>query len=291
MKRVKSLHITPLAIVYLAVFLTSLWIGHNAGDKTRIAIARHNESVPSQERIVVQKDVLKYIARTNNNSAKSPSTREDIPLTQLNEPEGSDRQRNILVIGVDSIELTQPRLKAVWMILYLKDLLHFMMMPIYPSTFTQDKDLSNADSNLAKQFNLDASNAPDPTFMQALSDKELWWSGYVVLDESALEDLLTFSYVGENSYPDTLDSIPDAWDDPFTALMAQTRFAQGLCSKSHRFSMTDTEELLDIAADIYPHYTTDLDLEFFLTEIKNALRYNGGISCEFPSLTVITKNP
>ena len=285
MKHIKNLHFSPLAILYLAFFITSLWIGHTAGNKTRAAITQHNE--PGQKSLFSRNDVLKSAPRPVIKPIKSGLSREEIPAPRQDTLVGPDRQRNILVIGVDNLESTQPRLKAIWIILYLNDLPHFMMLPIYPTAPSLGEVLPAPDSTLTTLFNLDSNKNPNPAFIQELAKKDLWWSGYMILDEFAIEELLVFSYVGETSQPGGYKTMPDPLDDPFNALMVQTRYAQDLCSRSNRFTLTNTKELLNLAANIYPHYTTDLDLELILIEIKNALKYNGGISCEFPSLTAI----
>jgi len=79
--------------------------------------------------------------------------------------------------------------------------------------------------------------------------------------------------------------------DPEAALSSQTRFVQEMCRHSSWFSTAEPEHILDLAANIFPHIRTDLDLELAVSEIKNAIRVGGGISCEFPTVIASTNGP
>ncbi len=104
-----------------------------------------------------------------------------------------NHQRNILLIGIDSFQAEEPRLEGVWMVLYLRDLPHFMLVPVYPNRTPGEQNSAVVDQNLAHLFTLEDNQTPGNLFFQALKDKELWWNGYLILDRAALSEIIALT--------------------------------------------------------------------------------------------------
>jgi hypothetical protein len=125
-------------------------------------------------------------------------------------------------------------------------------------------------------------------FLQALKDKQLWWDGYIVLDKSALVEILamTSSESGTTSQSQQLPAInlAEIEEAPMRALLGQAQLAQELCRNSGVMIASDKKRFPGLIAQASAHIRTDLDLAEIAGEVVDALRYGGGISCEFPSL-------
>ena len=278
---------------YGVLFIASASIGRWAGHQTRTALAFG--ASPLQEGQQASLPELKPSQRADHQLKSTDLiTAQTDPQIPTPQPM-PDRQRNILVIGVDDLLTAAPELQSVWMVLFLKDVPHLMMMPVYPQPSMGSANSQALDENLASLFRLDDEMNPSAEFIQALEDRELWWMGYLLLDQQALRQTLDVvagnSPSGGSMIDELLSSIPADSLDPGTVLSSQTRLVQEMCRYSSWLSASDTEHILDLAAQIYPHFRTDLDLEAAVAELKNTIRFGGGISCEFPSVTASINKP
>ena len=279
--------IIGIVLVFSAVFITSLWLGHRLGNTTRRAVL---SILPStREQATTSKIELKH--------AKHSFLQPKIEVQQdssASQP-GFNRQRNILLIGIDSFQAEEPHLEGVWMILYLRDLPHFMMMPVYPNRLQGAGNSTVVDQNLAHLFKLDDRQTPSDLFLQALKDKQLWWDGYIILDRSALSEIVELTSAGDEATHQnqqlSASNLPDVEEEPLRALMGQVQLAQELCRNSGMVLATDGNRLPSLIAMVSAHIKTDLNMEEIAGEVESALRYGGGISCEFPSLVTAANLP
>ncbi|OGO28067.1 MAG: hypothetical protein A2W33_10565 [Chloroflexi bacterium RBG_16_52_11] len=286
----------PLLIwigLYLVLFIGSVWIGRWAGHQTRTALAFGDHST-RQNQPGNQEEIKRY--RQPSFQPKSlalqiTETAPDLPSPQII----PDRQRNILVIGVDDMLSAEPQLQSLWMVLFLNNVPHLMMVPIYPAPVLGSANSQIMDEDLASLFRLDDEMTPAAEFITSLEDQELWWTGYIILDQQALRQILAV-IVGSSPSAESFanDMLASAQGDallPEAALSSQTRFVQEMCRLSSWFSTADPEQILDMVANIFPHIRTNLDLEVAVSEIKNAVHLGGGISCEFPTVIASTNGP
>jgi hypothetical protein len=286
---------TPLFWIafYGFLFITSALIGRWAGHQTRTALAFGASPLQKDPHAPLAELRLSQRADFQPKSAPILPAQTD-PQIPTHQPM-PDRQRNILVIGVDDLLSAEPELQSVWMVLFLKDIPHLMMMPIYPQPSMGSVSSQMLDENLASLFRLDDEKNPSAEFIQALEDRELWWTGYILLGQQALSQTLDVvagnSPSGGSTIDALLSTIPADSLDPGVVLSSQTRLVQEMCRYSSWLSTSDTEQILGLAAQIYPHFRTDLDLEAAVAELKNTIYLGGGISCEFPSVTASINQP
>jgi hypothetical protein len=296
----KSYRLLLSVILFTSFFLMSWWVGHQIGTRTRIAIAASAEQI--EQSIKEHPLRLKFIRRAGEISKTPMYT----PLSQVNADLGTRadhpqntaipaRQRNLLIIGVDDLRAKSPRLISVWMIFYLLDTPHFMLVPIYPTTHSGGFDQPFLDESLSNTFQLDPEQAPGAEFLQSLHAKDLWWSGYIILDQTALDAIRKFvgGKVAKSNLNHPLSSrnIPDPQQDTRAALIGQARFAQDLCGGAAGLFSIETSQILDLFTRLSSHVRTDLDLQQAIEEIQFSLRNGGGVSCEFPSLEAQTAQP
>lgn len=290
-------HRLILALVFIASFsLMSIWVGYRVGSRAHVAIAAN--AVKLQRRI--EEDVVRLKnAHRFSEISKTPIKPADRLVGAAAKPQTSSlalaRQRTILIIGIDDLRARHPQLISVWMAFYLLDTPHFMLVPIYPSTSSVGLTQPILDDTLASLFRIDTGSSPGVEFIQALQAKDLWWTGYILLDRDALESIRKFAEGNtsrsKQNHILAPSSIPDPRQNLKAALMGQTRFAQDLCRSSSGLSSMESGQVVGLIKRLSSHFMTDLDLVQVMNEIQTALKNGGGISCEFPSLETPSAQP
>jgi hypothetical protein len=275
-----------IVLLFSTLFIISLCLGRWLGNNTRQAVLAAWPITPEKE---------KYIGSELKHAQHSISQPKIIQEESTANQPSSSRQRNILLIGIDSFQSDEPRLEGVWMVLYLRDLPHFILMPVYPNQLQGEGSIALVDQNLASLFKLENKQTPSDIFLQALKDKQLWWDGYMVLDRSALSEILTLTSAEEETTRKnqqlSVSSLPDSEEAPMRALLIQAQLAQELCRNSGVVLASGSNWLPSLIDRASALVRTDLDLGEIAGEVKSALRYGGGISCEFPSLTTAANLP
>ncbi len=272
-------HIVSLLLLYSCLGASSIWAGNRLGKLARLAI-QNSVSAARQGEASLH---LMRASRPAGQLKLPPKSIDQAP--DLAVPE---HQRSILLIGIDDFQAKQPRLEGLWMVFYLNDLPHFILVPIYPNRQPGTAMKPLVDQQLAAIFSLQSDGSPHPTFLQALRDKDIWWNGYLMLDKTALEQIQDYSHQHANRSEHTpLESIPPTNEDPLQALLGQTRLAQQLCQSSTLALGNDIGEILDFLDKTSTHLSTDLNLHLLLVEIHHGLQVSGGVSCEFPTLAAL----
>jgi hypothetical protein len=98
-----------------------------------------------------------------------------------------DEQRNLLVIGVDQLNSSQPVLESAWLVLYNPGVPHFSFVPLYP---IQDESHPDFDQAIQLAFKVNSDKTPNAAFLHALRSSGAWWDHYVLLDELALAEII-----------------------------------------------------------------------------------------------------
>ena len=231
----KIARLTGTILLFLLIFSFSLWLGRGIGTTTRRSVlaaisssSRHSSSVALE-----LKQAKHNLSQTKVAAQRARDTRQ----------EASGRQRNILLIGVDSLQSEAPRLEGVWMVLYLRDTPHFMLLPVYPSQTQNQDNPALIDQNLARLFSLEDEQTPNPLFLQALKDKQLWWDGFIVLDKSALVEILALTSSGNAttspSQQQAATNLTNVEEAPMRSLLGQAQLAQELCRSSGAMLASD----------------------------------------------------
>ncbi len=201
-------------------------------------------------------------------------------------------QRNLLLVGVDSFESTNPQLKSVWLVLQIatNNPQRFTLLPLYP---TPDSQALVAQEVLQASFDLDRSGAVLPAFFEAIHAADFWWSNYVVLDQAGLAKMIDMAGgidlgKGAESGDQALSSLKSPQAGQAAALHTQAIVLQAICSQN-------AEQLLKLDAKhvfqlLGGHLRTDLEIERFIQEWQMPLIPAGRPSCEFPTLQA-SQNP
>jgi hypothetical protein len=266
MKKLRSLP-------YLVIFLLNLLIGFLGG--SQVLPERTGKAYP----IFVQTAGM------------------DSPIPAL-----ANGQRSILLITVDKLEARKPRLTGVWAILYVPTNPRVTLLPIYPALNQKETG-----EELANSFRIQQSaGSPslDPAFISLIQEQIPWWSGYILVDQTALAEVVDLWVyppgLGRNISPSNAGSrsadhsgsqlvsdIPKVWEDPYSALFSQASLYQELCwGVAWAGAGLDASQTQEALAGIRKHFSTDLDPEIFVKEIQNLREQGGSLVCEFPTLSV-----
>jgi hypothetical protein len=160
------------------------------------------------------------------------------------------------------------------------------LMPVYPSPAQQD-EVAGPEKSLALQFDLDAVGHPSPGFLASLKTTGLWWSGYLMIDQIALIELVEFvndlDIEAENPMNGVLavTGLADPEEDSRGNLQGQTELAAELCRRTVR--LAPAVDMAPLVALFPEHARTDLKPADLVSAWKNMRETNRGLACEFPA--------
>jgi hypothetical protein len=251
-------------VPYLAIFLANLLIGYLGG--LRVLPASQMEAV---------------------SMAISDSVIANAPIPSL-----ANGQRSLLLITVDRLEAPQPHLTGIWLVLYIPSDPRLTFLPIYPTPPMKDggKELTDA----FRLNNNGSFTSPDALFLDLIRKHVPWWSGYILLDESAMVEVVDIMTKGEmasknsdsNQYSQGMSEL-SIDRDPYSALFGQASLYQDICwGVAWMESGTELAELRNHFALEEGHFSTDLLPDQILADLQNLRGQGGSIVCEFPTLSV-----
>lgn len=285
----KNYRLLTFVFLFTGFLLQGFWFGRKLGNQIQVAQGTDKDQAKityrhSNELINTPEDPLSHMI-----TPPVPST------SATDDHEGIIHQRNLLVIGVDDLDSDSPSLKSVWLIIFMPNTPHFMLLPIYPnSSFSGNNQLSIS-ANLSGAFQLDRHKTPRDSFFKAIKAKDIWWNGYILLDETALIEVNDFvgriSQINSSNIINTLKNVPDPDDDPLGSLLGQAQIVQSLCSQTLHLSTVDKRQYLKLLEKVREHIRSDLDFDTTITDWQQLITYSGNISCEFPSLAAPNFNP
>ena len=194
-------------------------------------------------------------------------------------------QRNILIILVDSLSTSNPRLEGVWLVGKLSTNPRLVFFPIFPvSGAGEGEQWSGA-------FGLDAAGEPANAFLENLKTKNIQWDNYLLVDYPSLADLIELTgkidWNGQQlSGPEVVAKIPFTRLDPQAALQAQAFVAQELCSNTALLMQSADPMLLWGLLTHRMH--SDLELASLQAARDDFALIVGGPRCEFPTFQEIS---
>jgi len=196
----------------------------------------------------------------------------------------STRQRNILVVGVDDLKEPTPTLESVWIIANFPGSPRLVLLPIFPLSPKIDHD---GNKELVGAFNSSSKGLLNETFLNELKNRNLWWSDYVILDETAMEMILNF--VGNpdqtgraNTLKPVISRHPNSAKDLEGVHQKQVGLLSYLCRYANQTNPSQGPS--SILALIPEHIRTNLKPPEIINRWKTLISYRGGFSCVFPTL-------
>ena len=189
-------------------------------------------------------------------------------------------QRIFLLVGVDSLDPSTAQLKSLWLATYMPSDPSIRLLPVLSSR----EGINNAiEHPLNRAFELNGVNGRvilDNGFINYLKENNYWWSGYIVFDETILQN----TYKSLNDQGATSKVLPMAQKSPanLNEISTQVLILQAACQKlSDRLIDPNWSEIETL---IPAHILTDLDIQQFSSEWENTLASGRGINCVFPTM-------
>ena len=136
------------------------------------------------------------------------------------------------------------------------------------------------DYDFTRNFSLDEGSLPSEEFLDSLRGRDILWHNYVLLDETALNEiteLLEMPRASDEGYLHTWQ------DDPKASLDGQLALFDQLCK-----TFTQRPEIDDISPFIIgrtPHLTTDVPVHQIIMDWRLLNTYGESLRCEFPTLS------
>lgn len=296
----KNHRIPTLIILFVGFLLSGFWVGQQIQNL-------YIGNQPSANRINSKSIIIDVSTKgvvfqpEANSQAQSQIPLPPLPANHLEEQKAHStntipkiHQQNILVIGVDRLDAPTPNLVSVWLIIGMPNSPHLMLLPIYPDPVPALGNSSSTGEKLASIFQLDANQSPHPSFFDALQTLDLWWNAYILLDETALAEVIgftgSFSNISQNEAK-IVENVPDPWSDPLGALFGQAEIVQNLCRRTALMSTVANWQYLNLYETIQEHIRSDLDVKSIISAWQGLLAQGGRISCEFPTLAAPLYRP
>jgi hypothetical protein len=222
---------------------------------------------------------------------RNPVQSVQAPVVSVSQPQAaanavpSPDQRNILVILVDSLSASAPRLEGIWLVGKLSTNPHLVFFPIYPSERESEAE------RWSGAFALDANGQPAAAFLDNLKVKNIHWDNYLLVDHPSLADLIELSgridWNGQQlSGPDVVEKMPLAQLEPQAALQAQAFVAQELCRNTALLMQSADPALIWGLLTHRMH--SDLELASVQAARNDFALIVGGPTCEFPTFQEIS---
>lgn len=205
-------------------------------------------------------------------------------------------QRNILMVLVDNLSSPQPQLKSLWLILYMPQSPIVTLMPVFPSAMNVESD---SNEELYQNFSITPAHSGlvlEQAFLDILAEKELTWSGYVILDEIGINNLTT-SLVDPNNLfnltnrsksflslntkitPDLFNSVADIQ----FILKEQGSFYNEVCWEAVRSQNPSESGIPPAVQNLIPnHLVLSFDEAVFSAEFDLLRQYGSSLLCEIP---------
>jgi hypothetical protein len=219
-------------------------------------------------------------------------------------------QISLLLVTVDSLQAARPRLESVWLVELVPPDPCLTLLSVYPSFSGEE---AQRDGSLAGAFRVEAitnSLQVGQAFLEALQNRNLFWSGTVLLDKYALAQTLdylnlpqlqqslsgdqtsdkpnvTTQPVGSLNGTAKLKAMPSASQNPQMALFAQASIYQELCqSAAQRNPVLDASSQEELAKLLDGHLFLDLDPKQVLPHLKAYQAPGTTLFCDFPALPI-----
>lgn len=206
------------------------------------------------------------------------------PVLEPGEEEGSEVPF-MLLIQVDDLSFRNPRLEAVWLLGYGSPQEGLLFFPLLPS---QASDGASRDAALDQAFAIDRAGEVGEDFFQRLKERNLAWSGYVVVDRTSLVSLV--GSLGGVRIENRLYSPAEAttlWGgnqaDAGRVRKLQSQFISGVCE---RLMVVEAQGLLQGLLEGRPGHVVMGDVTpEKLRGIWQPLMAGGDVTCKFPTLS------
>jgi hypothetical protein len=190
-------------------------------------------------------------------------------------------QRNILAVVVDDLTSPAPELVSVWMGIYRPQDPFLTLMPIYPSL---PPGKPQADQAFEEVFEIERKNGHfeiAPAFFELPELANLWRSGYVILDNHALDQLVAWSLAAVEQQEEEMADADIYSQGAINSFSLYQNTCQQIASRLVYDPSDLTKNILDLMPD---HLVVDFSKEQFLLELHTIREFGSSIVCSSPAI-------
>ena len=238
-----------------------------------------------------------------------------IGFTKQSIPTLGQGQRSFLIIVADDLTKTNPKIQSIWLAVYISNDPPITILPIYPSVTKAAVIYDPQIEESAQISSYKGISQPNQSLIKQLKARHFWWSGYILLDTVAINQIHSIYHQNSSSsqgwpqyqgtpYPIGADSedhlsandqsIVGNLTDKQSAITGSPAYEsaspavdlsllfQEICADIARSDMrTNTNKLKKLYPD---HLTTDIKMKILASEWKQILSGSKNFSCSFPAL-------
>jgi len=194
----------------------------------------------------------------------------------------------LLVIQVDNMHTEEIYLEGVWLITFQTQEPSLSFLPLLPS---QADNAMERDKKLASAFALDDKNQPAPEFFKILSERNISWQGYIIIDQWSITEIISFLGgvdlgSGLKSGIEIIDELHTRSQDRLLAQRDQALLLQAACLRGAKTSQEIS--FSQVLTALPSHFAMGgISPSTWETEWR-AMKEIGNISCTTPTLPDLT---
>lgn len=227
----------------------------------------------------------------SNSSQPSPTPGQQQEMTPTATQEQSptpvidSNQRNILVIFTQPFDSPSPRLLGVWLAMYLSDHPVATLVNLYPASQQTDPALAQS---LAETFSLTEKSMVSTAFWESIKAINVPITGYMMVDQTGMASAVDIvngldmqTGAGSLNGQKALAALHDPYEDPFQALVWETFYIEGMCSKLANLPK-QVNWITFLTGQVPDHLRTNLPLDLFVQDWKMLIQSPEPLSCKLP---------
>lgn len=199
-----------------------------------------------------------------------------IPFTPI--PTMPHGQSTILILHSDKTSTPHPQLRSIWLLTYFANTAQLNLIPIYPSTAESAASINQTIFSAFGLAKADRSLAPAPLLIQTLEEQNYRWSGYIILDDAAVQDIFALARMNA---PSAL-SIPTSHTTPPSLYYQHVQAINNFCNATR--SPNTRPDWTQIGTWSSEHFVTDLSIDALIADLQALTSQTGGLRCNFPTI-------
>ena len=184
----------------------------------------------------------------------------------------STNQRNVLIVGVEQMDVSLTRIESIWLVMHLPDSNNYSLLPIYPAT---SPTMSINYLAPHEPLWLNPQQIDNVEQLAILKEQGIWWNDVVLVDRVGVREMLLVA--GLVDIP-----LSVAWEMPREAQNDQAGILQQMCSQRLAFGGGDKiTQLLSLTPE---HFSSSMNRFKLIETWEDLTSPENVLNCEFPSL-------
>lgn len=204
-----------------------------------------------------------------------------LPLLQT-VPSLQNGQHNILIVTIDNSAEIQPKLHSIWLVTYFNNHSSINFFPISPTISNGNVKVDDYLHDNFGTIKADGYYYLTSTFLEILTQRNYWWSGYLVVDQQAFTEIANATNDPGSDYIFTGNNPTDREDlnNPDLILIHDSEFFINFCQDvTHQGTLFNW----DVFRSLIPHLmSSSLDADLLIEEWSSSLTTADSPECVLP---------